>query len=217
MVKLVNELHNRNAFLPMDVTELGMVTLVSPVHSRNELSLIVVTELLMIRLFIPLQPENASLPIDVTELGIDTLVKLLQFLNAQSPMVMTELGKLILINWGQPLKALAPMEVTELPSFTLFSVREDCIKEVGILLTSSPTLTVEILVSSNGLIFNRLAQETALKLSVSREVQPENALEPMDVTEPPMVRVFRPLHSANALDAIVVTELGMSISLNWLQ
>ena len=45
--------------MPIEVTELGIVTLVKP-----------------------LQPEKASLPIEVTELGMETLVKPLQPLKA---------------------------------------------------------------------------------------------------------------------------------------
>jgi hypothetical protein len=54
MVTLVNPLQLQNAWSPMVVTELPMVTLVKPV------------------------PKNALLPMDVTELPMVTLVKPVQ-------------------------------------------------------------------------------------------------------------------------------------------
>ena len=75
---LVKPLQLENAPVPIEVTELGMVTLVRPLQLRNAPSPIEVTELGMVTLVKPLQPRNASSPISMTELGIVTLVRPLQ-------------------------------------------------------------------------------------------------------------------------------------------
>ena len=55
----VKPLQPLNAFLPIEVTEFGMVTLVKPVQPLNASSLIEVTELGMVTLVKPLHSENA--------------------------------------------------------------------------------------------------------------------------------------------------------------
>ena len=56
--------------MPIEVTELGIVTLVKPLHSQKAERPIVLTELGMVMLVKPLQPQKAELPIEVTELRI---------------------------------------------------------------------------------------------------------------------------------------------------
>ena len=66
-----------NAELPIEVTELPIVTEVSPLQLLNALLPIEVTELGILILPVnPLQLLNALLPIEVTELGIVILVNL---------------------------------------------------------------------------------------------------------------------------------------------
>ena len=58
-VIVFSPLHLKNALLPMDVTELGMVTEVSPLHPSNAWLPMDVTELGMVTEVSPLHPENA--------------------------------------------------------------------------------------------------------------------------------------------------------------
>ena len=68
--------------MPIEVTELGIVTDVSPLQLWNTPLPIEVTELGIITEVSPLQLSNAEFPIEVTELGIVTDVSPLQDMNA---------------------------------------------------------------------------------------------------------------------------------------
>ena len=55
-IMLVRPLQLRNAYLPISVTDLGMVTIVKPLQFSNARSPILVTDLGMVTLVKPLQP-----------------------------------------------------------------------------------------------------------------------------------------------------------------
>ena len=71
--------HAKNGFLPIVMTELGIVKAVNPPHLANAPSAMEVTELGKVTLVRLTQSENAYLPMDLTELPIVRLVRLLQF------------------------------------------------------------------------------------------------------------------------------------------
>ena len=68
----VRPLQLEKALLPIEVTELPMVTVVRPVQSEKAEFPIVVTELPMVTESRPVQPEKAEFPMVVTESGMFT-------------------------------------------------------------------------------------------------------------------------------------------------
>ena len=87
-VKEVSSPQPANAFSPIEVTLLGMVTDFSDVLMK------------------------AQTPMDVTVLGMLTAVKPLHWLKALSPMVVTPSGIVMEGNDTQPAKASTPMDLT---------------------------------------------------------------------------------------------------------
>ena len=92
MVTLVKPLQYWNAYLPIEVTDLGMIVLLHPLinvfvavsimalqFSRESYTELPLSTFMLVK---PLQLPNALLPIEVTELGMVMLVKPLQRLNA---------------------------------------------------------------------------------------------------------------------------------------
>lgn len=85
-------LQPEKAFVPIDVTDSGIVTEVRPVQLTNIPSLRAVTDSGMVIEARLLQPEKASLPMDVTEFGIVIDARLLQKRKASLPMDVTDSG-----------------------------------------------------------------------------------------------------------------------------
>ena len=92
MVTLVKPVQSRNADLPIEVTELGIIVFIHPLinvfvavsimalqFSRESYTELPLSTFMLVK---PLQASNAPLPISVTELGMVTLVKPLQSENA---------------------------------------------------------------------------------------------------------------------------------------
>ena len=135
-------LQSANAWIPIDVTEAGMVTDVKPDRPSHKLLGITLTlspkvksvifvqfpnahralypaaiqlSALNVTVDRPLQPEKTELPKDVTELPIIIEVKPLQLENAQPPILVTELGMVTDVRLLQLQKANSSIDVTESP------------------------------------------------------------------------------------------------------
>lgn len=115
----VNAVHNRNAVLPMLVTELGIVIGGNKSgHPKNALVPILVTEFGIVTDVNMLHPWNTLVPMLVNNglVGSVTDNKESQFLNALAPILVTELGIVIDVEIDGSLKqfwnAFAPILVS---------------------------------------------------------------------------------------------------------
>ena len=115
MVTLVRLLQEKNAPIPMLVTELGMVTLVRPLQPRKASLPILVTELGMTVFIHPVIKVFEALSIIALQLSRESYIALLasttievkplQFMKAPLPMLVTLLPIVTEVRLVHPLKA----------------------------------------------------------------------------------------------------------------
>jgi hypothetical protein len=123
MTKLVNAKHDRNALLPIDVTDGGIVTLFNNEHPSNVSASIVVIlavdEKVTLVIFVHLL--NAPLPIVVIVFGIVTELNA-QSLNTSEPIVVIDVPNVIFVKLVHPLNASFPIDVMLSPIIIVDSV-----------------------------------------------------------------------------------------------
>jgi hypothetical protein len=123
MTKLVNAKHDRNALLPIDVTDDGIVMLDKVEHPSNVSASIVVIlavdEKVTLVIFVHLL--NAPLPIVVIVFGIVTELNA-QSLNTSEPIVVIDVPNVIFVKLVHPLKASFPIDVMLSPIIIVDSV-----------------------------------------------------------------------------------------------
>ena len=118
----VNPVQYWNAYLPIVVTESGIVLFLQPaINVFVDVSIIALQLLRESYILFPdstlisvklEHPANTPSPISVTESGIVTDVNPVQYSNALFPIVVTELGMVIDVKLLHPSYACWPIEVT---------------------------------------------------------------------------------------------------------
>ena len=197
MVTDVNPLQPLKAELPIEVTELGIVTEVK--------------ELLLYAKYAGMC--STLSPITIVEIGQSVNgwleeVKLLQLIALKFKVV-----KLV-----QPLKVELLIDVILLPILRVVKEVLSYTKYAGIVCTLSPIVIVEIGQLPNGWYDElKSPQFTALKFKVVKPLQPEKAELAIEVTELGMVTDVKLLQPLKAEFSILVTELGMVTEVKPLQ
>ena len=148
-----------------------------------------------------------------------TVERLEQPLNAELPILVTELGMVMLVNPVHPSNAEPSMLVTELGMVISVRFVQFLNFSRPMLVTFSPKIYFVTCSPKQELKRDPEEATTACDsmVTVLRFVQPLNAKYAILVTELGMVMSVKPVQPLNALAAMLVTELGMVMSVRPVQ